>query len=714
LQVPRWTQSVTGPRGRLAVIAVFVPLLVAGWIARSHLDEVTSAGQSSFLPASAESTSVIKELSSQSSVGESIPVLIIFERDGGLTEADKKAIGKIGDGLGRLEIVGASRVLDPFSPSFRELTGGGGAVVRGVGPVSKDGEAALVALTIDAAKRDAIVDGVRDIRQYLRGHEIDGVSAHVTGPAGIAADLERIADQAGKVLLFATVGLVLVLLLVVYRSPLLALLPLVVVGTGYVIACAITYLLIKAGLIVANTEGTMLLLVLIFGAGTDYSLLLVHRYREQLEAGRDSAEALPLALATTAPAIAASAGTVIAAMLVLLVADLESTRWLGPILAIGIAVMLVSSLTLLPALLSLMGRRAFWPTREFERRPPPRIWSGAAALVRRRSGTLIVAIVAALAVLAAGNLTSHGTIGFGQGETKPTDSSAGNDVLDAHFPPGLGSPLTAVLNQDLSSRQLRRIEALPDIRLAVPGPPLQGSDRAVAFIVLDGDPYSSEAADAVIRLRRELRAIDPSVQVGGIPAENLDIETTNERDTKLIVPLVLLLVGLILAIVLRAILAPVYLILTVVLSFAATLGLVTFLFTEVFGSDGIAFNLVLLSFIFLVALGIDYNIFLMARAREESARAGTREGTLDALVTTGGVVTGAGLILAGTFATLALLPLEELVQIGVTVSLGVLIDTFVVRALLVPAITYRLGERAWWPSSGAPDRRPPAGELPPR
>ena len=218
------------------------------------------------------------------------------------------------------------------------------------------------------------------------------------------------------------------------------------------------------------------------------------------------------------------------------------------------------------------------------------------------------------------------------------------------------------------------------------------------FIVLRGDPYSGEATDAVEGLRAELREIDPGATVGGIPAENVDIESTNDHDTKLIVPLVLLLVGLILAVVLRALLAPLYLIVTVVFSFAATVGFVTFLFSEVFGADGIAFNLVLLSFIFLVALGIDYNIFLMARAREESARLGTREGVLEALVTTGGVVTGAGLILAGTFATLTLLPLEELVQTGTTVALGVLLDTFVVRALLVPSITYRLGDRSWWPS----------------
>jgi RND superfamily putative drug exporter len=323
-----------------------------------------------------------------------------------------------------------------------------------------------------------------------------------------------------------------------------------------------------------------------------------------------------------------------------------------------------------------------------------------AGLVRRRSRRIIAGVGALLAVLALGNLTDHATLGFGQGETRTTDSSRGTEALEAHFPPGIGSPLTAVVDTEELEKVTHGLRKLPAVKLALPAP---AAAESVVVLVLRGDPYSSAAGADVEEIRERLHEIAPGALLGGIPAENLDIEETNARDTKLIVPLILLVVGLILVAVLRALVAPAYLILTVVASFAATLGLVTFAFTEVFGADGIAFNLELMAFLFLVALGVDYNIFLMSRAREESVRAGTREGTLAALLATGGVVTGAGLILAGTFATLTLLPLEELIQIGATVAIGVLLDTFVVRALLIPAITYRLGERAWWPSAA---RRP--------
>jgi RND superfamily putative drug exporter len=322
-----------------------------------------------------------------------------------------------------------------------------------------------------------------------------------------------------------------------------------------------------------------------------------------------------------------------------------------------------------------------------------------AGLVRRRSGAIVVSVLALLAVLCLGNLTHHDTLGFGQGVTKPTNSSEGTEALERHFPPGLGSPLTAVVDADAAPAVVRGMQRLESVQLALPAPVPGDASQALVALVLRGNPYGSDAAEAVKEIRSRLHALAPGGLLGGVPAENLDVEQTNARDTKLIVPLVLLLVGLILIAVLRALVAPAYLIATVLASFAATLGLATFAFTEVFGTDGLAFNLELMAFIFLVALGVDYNIFLMTRAREEAAARGTREGVLSALVHTGGVVTGAGLILAGTFATLTLLPLEELVQIGATVAFGVLLDTFLVRALLIPAITYRLGDRAWWPSS---------------
>ena len=695
--IGRFAAAVTGPRGRWVVIALWIPLAALGALARGHIGEVTAAGQTSYLPDDAESTRVVNVLQRSYKGGDDVPAIVVFERKGGLTKGDLNAIGRLGEGLDRLGIAGATPVFDPISSRFQRPLGDIATIAHGIGPISSDGEAALVGVAIDADDRGAIVDGVGEIRTYLHRHRHPGLKSYVTGPGGIAADLEQVVDDAGETLLVATLGLVAILLLVVYRAPVLALLPLLSVAAAYLIAVGVAYALIEAGWITVNAEGTMLLLVLVFGAGTDYSLLLVRRYREELERGRAPAVALPVALAESAPAIAASGGTVIAAMLVLLLAELESTHWLGPILAIGIAVMLAAAFTLLPAVLSLLGTRAFWPARGFEAREADRRWERVAGLVRRSARPIVAVVSAGLAVLALGNLVHHGTIGFGQGETRPTESSRGTEALDAHFPPGLGSPLTVVAHEEYFAPVLRRLENLPAVRLASPAPPSRSSNEAVFAVILRGNPYSSDAADAVERIRDSLHEIDPGALVGGIPAENLDVENTNTRDTQLILPVVLLVVAAILALVLRALVAPAYLIATVVASFAATLGLTTFAFTELLGSDGIAFNLTLLAFIFLVALGVDYNIFLMTRVREEARTLGTREGTLAALVDTGGVVTGAGLILAGTFATLTLLPLEELVQIGATVAVGVLLDTFVVRALLVPSITVLLGDRAWWP-----------------
>lgn len=706
--IERLAAAVTGPRGRWLAIAVWIPLGIAGYFAHAHIGDVTAAGQSTFLPSNSESTRALDALQHGYGSGDEIPVLIVFDRGGGLTEADLNAIGRLGDDLERLGLTGATPVFAPYSEETNQPLGKVATIAQGIGPISRDGEAALVGLAIDADDRGALADGVAKIRRYLKENRPQGLHSYVTGPGGIAADLEKVAEDAGTTLLVATLALVLVLLLIVYRAPVLALLPLLVVGTAYLVAIAIVYLLIELGLIVVNTEGTMLLLVLVFGSGTDYSLLLVHRYREELGGGLERAVALPRAVRECAPALAASAGTVIAAMLVLLVADLQSTHWLGPVLAIGIATMLVAAFALLPALLALLGERAFWPAspspggRSSVRSPEANatangVWPRVAGLVRRRPRTIVATVLAALALLSLGLLVDHGTIGFGQGEIGSTESSRGTEVLDEHFPPGLGSPLTIVVDDGQVEPAMKGLRNLNVVRLALPGPPSLGSDEVVLTVVMRGNPYSGDAADAVEDIRAELKRVAPSALVGGLPAENYDVEQTNARDTRLIVPLILAVIALILAAVLRALVAPAYLIATVVLSFVATLGLVTFGFTELLGVDGIAFNLVLMSFIFLVALGVDYNIFLMTRAREEAATRGTRDGVLAALENTGGVVTGAGLILAGTFATLTLLPLEELVQVGATVAIGVMLDTFVVRALLIPAITYLLGDRAWLP-----------------
>ena len=581
--------AVTGPRGRWVTIAVWIALGIGGYVGRSQISSVTAAGQSSFLPKGAESVQALEELSGartgtgKPSAGgtkhEEVPAVIVFDRKGGLTADDENAIGKLGNGLERLGITGATPIIDPFSARTGQSLGEVADYAQGVGPISKDDEAALLVLALNAADRGAIREGVAQIRAYLDAHPVPGLSAYVTGPAGIAADLDKVAEEAGETLLFATLGLVLILLLLVYRAPLLALLPLIAVGAAYMVAIGIAYLVIKAGWIVVNSEGTFLLLVLVFGAGTDYSLLLVHRYREEIQGGRPRPRRCRSPCARRSPPIGASGGTVIAAMLVLLVADLQSTHWLGPILAIGIAVMVASAFTLLPALLAVLGERAFWPAAASPRGEGGR-WQAVAGLVRRRSRPIIGVVIVGLLVLAAGNLSHHGTIGFGQGETQPTNSSEGTKVLNEHFPPGLGSPLTAVVPAAEAAKVTKGMEGLSAVRLAIPVPPTDGLETAVVVVIMSGNPYSGEAAEEVEKVRERLHVLSPPSLLGGLPAENWDVEQTNGRDTRLVVPLVLLVVALILAALLQALAAPLYLIATVVLSFAGTLGLMTFVFSH--------------------------------------------------------------------------------------------------------------------------------------
>ncbi|UGS38852.1 MMPL family transporter [Capillimicrobium parvum] len=695
MRVVAWA---TGRRGRFVVIAAWLAAAVLGYMGHAKLPDVTQGGQTSFLPRHSNSTKATQALG-QGGVqgGSDIPALIVFARDGGLTRADRTAIGGMATSIDRLGLRGATPAFAPFTERGRS------DILGGAGLISRDGDAAVVPVGIDANVPGAITPAVHQIRRVVRAQTPPGLQAHVTGPAGTAVDFEQAADDAGRTLLFVTAGLVLVLLLVVYRAPALAVLPLIVVAAAYLVTAGLTYLLIEADAIQVNAEGTMLLLVLIFGAGTDYALLIVQRYREELGAGDGHEPALRRAVVGSAPAIGAAGATVIAAMLVLLLADLESTHWLGPVLALGIAVMLLAAFTLLPAVLAVLGPHAFWPTQAASRPVRSPRWVRVAALVRRRARVLIAAITAGLVVCAAGNLVGTQSIGFGQGILGTTDSGQGTELLNAHFPPGINSPLIVLVDVPVAGRALDALNDLREVDAAVPAGASRNGQLALIAVILDEDPYGSPAAHVVERIRELLAGLTDEASVGGITAENLDVEETNRSDTRIIVPVALLVVFAVLCLLLRALVAPLYLIVTVIASFAATLGIATVLFTKVLGEDGLTFNLTLMSFIFLVALGVDYNIFLMHRARDEAREHGTAEGVTRALVTTGGVVTGAGLILAGTFASLTVLPLEQLVQIGGTVALGVLLDTFVVRALLVPSITVVLGERAWWPGSGHPE-----------
>jgi RND superfamily putative drug exporter len=692
----------------LVVAAVLGPL-------QPKLQGATQNDASSFLPKGSGSTKTLELLDSKFPEGRDVPAIVVFGREGGLTRADAVAIGRIAARLAR-----PGELRDAVPPAVPSISGKAAAVAaaKASGLVAPNGDAVLVPIEIDSpdSHSDVLEDDVDNIRSVLKQELPPGLQGHVTGPAGVTVDTTKAFSAVGSDLLGATVLLVLVLLILMYRAPLIALVPLVVVGFAYAIAGGLVYLLVDSGVYEVNSQTTGILIVLMFGAGTDYSLLTVHRYKEQLLEHEDRFEAMRAAAGSVGPAILAAGGTVVASMLVLLLARLESTRSMGPTLAIGVATMVVAGLTLLPALLATLGRRSFWPAipQVGSGKPEPsRFWTRVGAAIAHRPWVCVVSVTFVLLLGALGNLTHTDALGFGEGFRKAPDSQKGNDLIRASFPAGETAPVDIVVSADRVTAATRAARSLP----AVAAVRDTGASRSGELVHLEAtlrsDPYGSQATEAIPKLRRAVRAAAGSgiAVVGGITAENYDTNQTTKRDTRVIVPSILLLIFLILILLLRALVAPAYLIATVILSFAFTLGVSLLIFKHVFGMDSTAEGLPLFVFIFLVALGVDYNIFLMSRVRQESVTLGIKGGVLEALAVTGGVITGAGVILAGTFSVLTILPLDGLVQIGFAIAFGVLIDTLLVRSVLVPAIALVAGRWNWWPSGrerpqGGGGRRP--------
>jgi RND superfamily putative drug exporter len=409
----------------------------------------------------------------------------------------------------------------------------------------------------------------------------------------------------------------------------------------------------------------------------------------------------------TGPAILSAGAIVAGVMLLLGLADFNATREMGPILALGMAVTVLAGLTLLPAVLAVLGRRVFWPVRPPAGPRGPGVWERAARLVERRPVAVVVAATAVLAAGALGNLGGRESLAFTEAFREDPDSVQGAEVIRESFSPGRVAPLDLVITQDLSTDVLAPLGEVRGVESVSPRSQSQ-SGLLSAEVVLDVDPFGREAIDSVPRLRAEIdRLLEEAIAaragagegialLGGPTAETYDTEQAVARDTRLIVPLALALIFLVLAVLLRAIVAPLYLIGTVVLSFLFALGVGSLFFTHVMGQPGSDPSLRVFAFIFLVGLGVDYNVFLLGRIQEERrAGLGTRPAVLAGLARTGGVITSAGLILAGTFSALMALTFEALFQFGFVIALGLLVDTFLVRAFLVPAIAYLLGERNW-------------------
>jgi RND superfamily putative drug exporter len=560
---------------------------------------------------------------------------------------------------------------------------------------------------------DKSADWGNEVRD-ITGERSDGMKILLTGDLGFATDSEKVFGDLDAKLLGVTVLLVLILLGLIYRAVLVALTPLLVVFFSYTVATAFVYLYAKSGASVSS-NGTTILIVLMFGVGTDYSLLLVSRYREELRRIEDKHEAMGRALRRTGPTIFASGMTVALAMLVLSLADTKLTSSLGPVAAIGVACAFVAGLTLLPALLTIFGRTGFWPRRALVECDPEHPETGRQGLWRRFGDrvlerplpALLVTVVffVAGAVGLAAYKVDYSTTNFFK---ESVDSVEGFQVLGEAFPKGTLAPMTVLVRSSRPvtrtdvERAVERIEGVDGVARATPTG-LRSKDGRIASInvILSGDPYRKSALDVVPAIRDGLTDLGQGVTalVGGGSAIQYDYDQAIESDLELLVPVALLVIAVILALLLWSLVAPLVLIASVILSFFCTIGLSILFIRFVVGDPGFDASIPTFAFIFLVALGIDYTIFLMARVREESRRHGTREGMLRALAVTGPVITSAGIILAGTFSVLMTLPVTYTFDLGFMVALGILLDTFVVRTIMVPAAVELLGDRIWWPSS---------------
>jgi RND superfamily putative drug exporter len=683
-----------GRRAKFAVAIVFV-LLAGGLSSQAgKLEEVQKSDTADFLPGEAESVAALEQ-SRRFPSGDVTPAVVVAVRAGGLTGADRRAVAEVRSFAGSAGLPLAVRAVPPPRDS-------------------RDGEAVLLAIPLDAAGgSDPVAEAVDRLRDELARTAPAGLETAVTGPAGFSTDLKNVFAGADTRLLAVTGGLVLLLLILIYRSPIFWLVPFFTVLLTEGASRGMAALAGEAGLTI-NGQNAGILSVLVFGAATDYALLLVARYREELRREEDKHVAMRRALRGAAPAILASAGTVIAGLLTLVVADVNSTASVGPLGAMGVALALVMSLTVLPATLVIAGRRAFWPfvprareaggsagaddgdADEAAIRRDHGVWARLGDRIARRPRPLWLGATAVLVVLAVG-LTGMDTSLTQEDQLRGNpEAVAGQALLNAHFPAGSSAPASVVVpsggDVEAVRRALQRTPIVTAIQRAERGDP--GTQLSV---VLDADPFSEQAVASIPRLREVVQAAEPRALVGGQTAQNHDLRESSERDNLVIPPLTLAVVLLILIALLRALVAPLLLLLATALSAAAALGAGVLIFEHVLNLPAVDPALPLLAFVFLVALGIDYTIFLMARAREETERHATRRGVLRALAVTGGVITSAGVVLAGTFSALAVLPLVLLTELGTVVAFGVLLDTLLVRSVLVPALVHDVGARVWWP-----------------
>jgi len=683
-----------GRRTKWLVVLFWLILVVLAGPLSGKLTGAEKNDSSSWLPPAAESTQVLNLRSSVISPNV-YPAVLVYDRPSGVTPADKAKAAADAAKLAQVSGAVPGTVTGPITAA--------------------DGEAIETIVQVNLGSQGWSAAGpVASELRAIGQAGANGMSVHVTGPLGTAADSGNAFKGIDGTLLYSALAVVIVLLLLTYRSPTAWLFPVISAGVALTTAQAVIYLLAAHAGLTVNAQSAGILDVLVFGAGTDYALLLTARYREELRRHEDRHAAMAVAIRRAGPAIVASAGTVIASLLALSLASLNSTKSMGPVLAIGVAVAVASMMTLLPALLVATGRWVFWPVKPAFGTPEPTstgFWARLGRRIARRPRGVWVGTVIVLGAMAAGLAGLHANgLTNAQSFRGTPDSVAGAAVLDAHFPGGAGEPVQVFGNPGSGAGIAAALKSVPGLTAVTAPQAVAG--HAYLEATLTSAPDSQAAYATIDRARDAVHAIPGAhALVGGNTAINLDVQRAAAHDRALIIPITLAVVLVILMLLLRAFVAPVMLIATVVLSFAAALGVSALFFNSVFnfGAEDTSFPLFV--FVFLVALGIDYNIFLMTRVREEAQRQGARCGAVTGLAATGGVITSAGAVLAGTFAALATLPVTFLTEIGFAVAFGVLLDTIIVRSVLVTALNLDLGRWVWWPSKLARQPAPEAENL---
>ncbi len=732
----RLTDFASSPRGKWVTLVVW--LVVAGLLISQlpRLNDVRENEAALFLPGDAESTRAY-ELARERFPSAGTPVLAVFRDPDGLGPATFAAAADLAEwlsGPGAPENVIAARAPGPLAGDAAGL-------------VSPDRTTLYVLADIAGEPAEQpYIDTVEAIRDRTAALDLPGIEVAVGGPGGLVVDIVSVFARIDTVLLFVTVALVLALLLAIYRSPIVAVIPLLGVGLIFQLAGGVgAWVAQQFGLPISG-QTTGIMTVVLFGTGTDYVLFVSARYREELARHGDRHEAMRRTMRGVGGAVASAGATILVASAALGFASLRSYQSLGPVIALAVALMMLAALTLIPAVLTIAGRRAFWPTQpRLDARPAAAagwrrsVYGRIGAVVLRRPGTTLACTALALAVLIAGLLVFRPNYDRLENLPDDTESVRSFELLRSGFPAGELSPTHVYVTlppgeHALDPASLERIDAItlalaahPGVVGAAgpsrpfgaagppggPGPPdaararFLSSDGGVARIdvVLAANPFSDDALDAVAGLRAAARAgaaaagLPPgSVLLGGDTPEAADTRAAGNRDALVVLPAILLAIGVVLALLLRSAVAPLYLMATIAFTYFATLGLAVVVFILLLDHGGIGAAVPFFLFVFLNALSVDYNIYLMSRIREEGRRAPLAEATRHALARTGPVITSAGLILAGTFSALMLLPLQDLMQLGFAVATGVLIDTFITRTLIVPALVKLFGRWNWWPS----------------